>query len=143
MEKSHKDEKVRAVTIEYKVNSETKFRVTRRAVRTIAVLFGEDDIELSQELNAAARDAERSINHQGLYFSRQRAVICEINQCPLCVEPMLCVRHLSYFKKNPFVNDDDHEQVCNDIRAKNNQNQGFECDSDFCQKVNLHCDPWV
>ena len=57
---SKRDGKVRKVEIEYKNSEEVVFRKTTRAVREIAVLHGENDLEIYEELNRAARDSDKS-----------------------------------------------------------------------------------
>ena len=52
-----RDNIVRTVIIEYVHGNETTFRTTRRAVRRIAVLHAEDDLELYDELNEASKAA--------------------------------------------------------------------------------------
>jgi hypothetical protein len=54
---SSKDGVVRDVTIEYKNASESKFRQTHRAARSVAVLHKEGDIEFTVKLAKASREA--------------------------------------------------------------------------------------
>ena len=55
LEVSDKDKLIRNISIEYRNSTERTFRKTRRAVRTIAVLHKEDQLELVEELNQAAQ----------------------------------------------------------------------------------------
>ena len=52
-----RDKLVRVVIIEYKNHGESVFRTTRRAVRKIAVLHHEGELELIEELNLASKAA--------------------------------------------------------------------------------------
>ena len=57
---SQADGLTREVVIEYMNATEKVFRTTRRATRSIAVLFKEDDLDLTQKLSAASREATKS-----------------------------------------------------------------------------------
>ena len=61
---SPNDSMVRAVSIEYKNTQEKVFRTTRRAARKVAVLHREEDLEMIQELNMAARLADKTLMAQ-------------------------------------------------------------------------------
>ena len=50
----------RAVVIQYKNESESKFRETRRSVRKIAIIHGEGELALVDQLNAASKIADTS-----------------------------------------------------------------------------------
>jgi hypothetical protein len=56
---SPKDGKIRTVNIEYKNHNEQVTRNTCRAVRSVAVLFSEGDLDLTQKLSAASREATK------------------------------------------------------------------------------------
>lgn len=56
---------IRSVTVEYVCGGESKPRRTRRGVRRIAVLFGESEVFLVEQLNAAARTANKHFMVQG------------------------------------------------------------------------------
>ena len=51
---------VRTLEIEYRNATEKVFRTTRRAVRSVAVVHEEGELELVEQLNAASRDADIS-----------------------------------------------------------------------------------
>ena len=57
---SKADGLVREVVIEYMNATERVFRTTRRAARSVAVLFKEDDLDLTQKLSAASREATKA-----------------------------------------------------------------------------------
>ena len=52
----------RSAVIEYKHKDEKVYRTTNRAMRTVAVLHREGDLELTQQLSAASREADRLEN---------------------------------------------------------------------------------
>ena len=52
-----KDNVCRSVTLEYKNVGETKMRTTKRSVRTVGVLYPEDELDLCSKLNAACKAA--------------------------------------------------------------------------------------
>ena len=58
VETSHRDGKVRVAICEYKNNSETVFRTTRRSVRKMAVVHHEEELDLVQKLNRASETAD-------------------------------------------------------------------------------------
>ena len=58
MKKSTADGQVREVEVEYKNASEKSWQSLHRAARAVAVLHKEEDLEVLQGLNAAARDAD-------------------------------------------------------------------------------------
>ena len=60
VKKSTADGQVREVDVEYKNASEKSWRSTHRAARAVAVLHREEDLEVLQGLNAAARDADKA-----------------------------------------------------------------------------------
>ena len=59
---------VRSVTLEYANASESKLRTTRRSVRRVAALFGEDEVFLVDKLNSAAKRADV---HHNLVMKQQ------------------------------------------------------------------------
>ena len=59
---SKRDGRVRKVEIEYKNLEEGVFRRTVRAVREVAVLHRESDLEVYEQLNQAAREADRKFH---------------------------------------------------------------------------------
>lgn len=99
---SDSDGQVREVQIEYKNASENTFRYTHRAARSVAVLFSEEDLDLIQGLNEAARAAEVAATAGELYVDQQAAVVRDISRCSLCIQPTLCGRHSLYFYQRPF-----------------------------------------
>ena len=58
VETSHRDGLVRVATCEYRNNSETEMRTTRRSVRKLAVIYTEAELDISQELHIAASKAD-------------------------------------------------------------------------------------
>ena len=57
VETSANDGYVRAAVCEYRIPGEKKMRQTRRSVRKLAVVHQEDDLDVIQQLNQAAREA--------------------------------------------------------------------------------------
>lgn len=62
VEKSEQDGRVRKVEVEYKNVGESRFRVTRRSVRGLAVLHREGELELFEQLNQAARESDKKFH---------------------------------------------------------------------------------
>ena len=58
------DNHVRRVTIEYRNSDEKTFRTTERGPRQIAILHAEGDIELTDQLNDAARLANLAFSKE-------------------------------------------------------------------------------
>ncbi len=52
---------IREVVLEYKNASKKVFRATRRAARSVASLFKEEDLDLTQKLSAASREATKAL----------------------------------------------------------------------------------
>jgi hypothetical protein len=130
---------VRTVIIEYKNAQENKFRTTRRSVRKVAVLHREDELELVQELNAAAREAERLASSRSTYLEQQEAVFREVEQCQGCQAPHLCARHSQYYLSRPYVSLPTVSQEGGIHRVK--EDTGV-CSDELCKKVRIHSDPW-
>ena len=101
--KSAADGKVREVQVEYKNASEKVWRSTHRAARAVAVLHKEEDLEVLQGLNAAARAADQVHVAWQLYVDQQQAVVRDMEKCRLCQKPVLCERHSVYFSVKPYV----------------------------------------
>ena len=97
------DGRVREVEVEYKNASEKTWRSTHRAARAVAVLHREEDLEVLQGLNAAAREADKSHVAWQLYVDQQEAVVRDMERCQLCEKPVLCARHSEYFAGRPYV----------------------------------------
>ncbi len=55
------DSLIREVVVEYKNASEKVFRTTRRAARSVATLSKEEDLDLTQKLSAASREATKAL----------------------------------------------------------------------------------
>ena len=55
------DGKARRAVVEYKVGDGQAFKTTDRAVRRLVVLHREGDLEITQQLNEAARRADRQM----------------------------------------------------------------------------------
>jgi len=133
VETSEKDGLVRAVTVQYKNISESKYRTTRRSVRTIAVLHREGDLELAQQLNAAARMADKFAKAQENYMQHQESVFREVQRCQMCVPPMMCQRHTQFFLKKPvLITGPPIVEEANFL----------QCESELCAKLKIHSDPW-
>jgi hypothetical protein len=155
---SASDGKVREVVIEYRNNGEKKFRTTHRAARSVAVLHREDDLDLMQEIAAAARAAEREVAASQLYFDRQIAVTREVDCCDRCIAPVLCDLHLEFFQRFPFMYPEQHELsgvsgesvVTAEVAVcTQEQNVMFNgvclCSADkdaLCTRTRIHEDPW-
>lgn len=103
VKKSDGDGKVREVEVEYKNLSEKVWRTTHRAARAVAVLHREEDLDVVQGLNQAAREAEKSIVENELYVDQQEAVVRDLDRCQHCKSPVLCSRHFSYFDSKPYI----------------------------------------
>lgn len=150
VEESEKDFQVRTVVVEYKNKQEMKFRTTRRSVRKVAVLHREDELELVQELNAAARAAEKLVGGQFHYLEQQEAVYRELKNCAKCHVPHLCQRHTDYFLRKPFISfENSHRSgfipIVNSrvlsIHSDGNLFVG-DCADELCSKLRIHTDPW-
>jgi hypothetical protein len=136
VEVSDKDARVRAVSIEYKNSNESVFRTTRRAVRGVAVLHREDELELVQELNAAARAAEKLAASSLSYMEHQEAVCREVERCSGCFAPNMCPRHFGYFCRKPY-RQDFKMGVCEGVE------ESITCQEVLCQSLSIHVDPWT
>ena len=137
VEESERDFQVRTVLIEYKNAQEMKSRTTRRSVRKVAVLHREDEMEMVQELNAAARAAERLVNGQFAYCDQQEAVFRDVRKCKVCQAPYLCERHSGYFLRRPYVS-----VYENPIHVGIVQTSVESCGSELCSTLRIHTDPW-
>ena len=102
LEVSEKDQKVRAVSIEYRNPSEKTHRRTRRSARKIAILHKEGDLELVDELSAAARSSDIELHRKSANLDHQIAVVRESSKCVNCVGTRLCNLHMNFFKQNPI-----------------------------------------
>jgi Family of unknown function (DUF5641) len=136
IEQSEGDSLVRTVIIEYKNAQENKFRTTRRSVRKVAVLHREDELELVQELNAAAREAERLASGRSTYLEQQEAVFREVEKCQGCHAPHLCIRHSQYYLFRPYVSQPPTFQ------GDGCQVKEDSCSDETCEKLKIHSDPW-
>ena len=58
---SKDDDIIRNVTIQYKNSSEKSFRYTRRSVRSIAVVYSEDELDIVQQVEQAAQEATKQL----------------------------------------------------------------------------------
>ena len=108
--KSAADGKVREVEVEYKNASEEVWRSTHRAARAVAVLHREEDLEVLQGLNAAAREADKAHVAWQHYVDQQEAVVKDMEKCRLCMKPVLCEQHSAYFAKKPYVYPDETDE---------------------------------
>lgn len=138
VEISARDQLVRTVSIEYKNATENKFRTTRRAVRKVAVLHREDELEMVQEINAAARAADKLELNQTIYLDQQSAVFRDVKKCQGCREPCLCAKHNLFFVRKPFI------VVLENMSSHSTDNVvEQECFDQVCQKFKIHSDPWA
>ena len=92
VEVDERDQRVRAVTREYKNAEENVFRTTKRAARKLAVLHKVGDLELVEELNEAARLSDQLVRQGSLYLDQQEAVLREVQRCAVCGPPFLCLK---------------------------------------------------
>ena len=137
-EVSPEDYLVRAVLIEYKNAQESVYRTTRRAARQVAVLHSEDDLEIVQELNMAARKADQLLLSMSGYVDQQEAVMKEVVRCPGCCPPCMCNRHGLYFTARPYLQ---LSEGCYGSFSYGGTD-GENCESETCQVLSLHEDPW-
>jgi len=105
-------------------------------VRKVAVLHREDELELVQELNAAARAAEKLVSSQNCYMEQQLAVSREVGQCASCQAPYLCPLHSQYFWLKPFVSPWPQGQEEVDATSQ------LLCQDLACLQLRIHTDPW-
>ena len=138
-EVSEKDGRVRTAVIEYKNAQETVFRTTRRSVRKLAVLHREGDLELVQEINAAAREAERLVRQSTVYFEQQFAVFREVQACGICVSPFMCMRHYQFFEDRPFL---EPGGLLDECVGGGCEPVGDVCQDEVCDVLRIHMDPW-
>jgi len=138
VEESERDAKVRSVVIEYKNLQEIEYRTTRRSARKVAVLYREEDLEMMQELDAAAGAAQRAIFEKATYFDQQAAVGRDVIRCRDCQAPNLCFRHQQYFWRRPFVPPDSFYSVSVPVQDCDYA----ECRSTLCMPLGVHTDPW-
>jgi hypothetical protein len=142
VEVSAKDSQVRAVTIEYKNSGENVFRTTRRAARKVAVLYREDELEMVQQLNAAAREADRLGSKSEAYLAQQVAVCRDVEVCVHCSAPFMCMRHYQFFERNPYVPAPLSPEEGLDL--KNVALSGEDmCSDSSCESCGIHVDPWA
>jgi hypothetical protein len=130
VEESERDSAVRAVVIEYKNATENVFRTTRRAARTVAVLHKEDELELVQHLNQAAREGRRLARQAELYVDQQSAVVREVEKCLQCAAPFMCSRHYTFFCLHPFM----QTQEIHAPQVDENE----VCHSQLCAAFSIH-----
>ena len=135
-EVSSEDYLVRAVLIEYKNSTEAVYRTTRRAARQVAVLHGEDDLEIVQELNMAARKADQMVLGMSVYFDQQEAVMKDVQRCKVCWPPCMCNQHGLYFSARPYV------QLLGGNYQYVSGTDGEDCHNQLCWSLGLHEDPW-
>ena len=109
VKKSAADGRVREVEVEYKNAAENVWRTTHRAARAVAVLHREEDLEVLQGLNAAAREADKAHVAWQIYVDQQEAVVKDMERCRQCEKPVLCERHSIYFAVKPYVYPDEGE----------------------------------
>jgi len=97
IENSTSDGKVRVVIIEYRNSGEQGFRTTRRSVRKIAIVHKEDQLELIDELNQAARASDKHLYMKNNLEYQHEAVKREVVKCMECKEARYCERHKQFF----------------------------------------------
>jgi hypothetical protein len=153
---SKSDGKVREIVIQYRNPGESKFRTTRRAARSVALLSREEDLDLMQELNAAARAADRAKAADEVYVDQQEAVAKDMNRCGDCVEPVACMKHSEYFAARPYFYPDQYQdwsspsesEDCWDQYAREISILSENCPESqasratLCQILSVHSDPW-
>ena len=66
VETSHRDGRVRTAICEYRIPGEGEMRTTRRSVRKLAVVHQEDDLDLVQQLNLAAKQMDTEFHRHNL-----------------------------------------------------------------------------
>ena len=133
---SPNDSMVRAVSIEYKNTQEKVFRTTRRAARKVAVLHREEDLEMIQELNMAARLADKTLMALSAYVDQQNAVLRDVQKCRECCAPYMCSRHGQYYMSKPFV------YVAQELAAEKLSERSDVCETKLCGSLRIHTDPW-
>ena len=111
VKKSGSDGRVRDGESEYRNASEKTWRTTHRAARAVAVLHREEDLEVLQGLNAAARNADKLHMSWQLYVDQQEAVVRDMERCQQCKKPVLCGRHSAYFEARPYVFPDEGQEL--------------------------------
>ena len=114
--------------------SENVFRETRRADRKVAVLHREDDLEMVQELNSAARAADRVLLCDSVYLDQQEAVFREVRNCKGCIEPFLCNQHSLYYMMRLFLVGPENEIK----RACPDDGHSGCCDYILCRLLRIH-----
>jgi len=155
---SQVDGQVRDVAVQYKNAGEKKFRTTHRAARSVAVLHREEDLDLMQELNTAAREAEKSVLVEELYKDQQDAVAREVEKCGNCAAPYLCEAHSAFFIRRPFVypqayytewsSGESKEPDQYDVYQLSVSVLSADCSygeepGAVCEKLRIHTDPWA
>lgn len=133
IENSQDDEQVRVAVIEYKNAGESVMRSTRRSARKLAVLHREEELELVQQLNAAARLADRLVAVQNSYMVRQTAVMREVSKCCLCSAPYMCFQHGAFFVRCPYVPE---------TQASRKFISHTDCQDPVCHQLSIHSDPY-
>jgi hypothetical protein len=153
---SESDGKVRELVIQYRNPGESKFRTTRRAARSVALLSSEDDLDLMQELNAAARAADRTRAADEVYIDQQEAVARDMSRCGECVEPVACLKHSEYFAVRPYFYPEQHYDWSEAVESDEFYDQyseevaflGQDCQEiqvnqhSLCKMMSIHSDPW-
>ena len=147
-EPSANDGKVRDVTIEYRNPTEKTSRTTHRAARAVAVLHREEDLDLMQELNQAARMAETAYMAKELYIDQQLAEIHEVEKCEECAAPIMCWRHAQYFCAMPYlcsvlepaVEEPGEYDVAVSFLGEDCAFAGES--KSLCRILRIHSDPW-
>jgi len=148
-EPSTMDGKVRDVTIEYKNPTEKVTRTTHRAARAVAVLHREEDLDLMQELNQAARMAESEYMARELYVDQQLAVVREVERCRECAAPVMCWRHAQYFCARLYSYSTVEPAVeelaeYDDVVSFLGENCTFAGEHGaLCNVLSIHNDPWL
>jgi hypothetical protein len=153
---SESDGKVQELVIQYRNPGESKFRTTRRAARSVALLSSEDDLDLMQELKAAARAADRARPADEVYIDQQEAVARDMSRCGDCVEPVACMKHSEYFAARPYFYPDQYQdwsspsesEDCWDQYAREISILSENCPESqasratLCQIMSIQADPW-
>ena len=90
VENSTSDGIVRVVIFKYQNSGEQVFRLTRRSVRKIAIVYKEDQLELIDELNQAAKASDKHLYMKNNLDYQHEAVKREVVNCIECKEARYC-----------------------------------------------------
>ena len=125
------------------------------AARSVAVLHKEDDLDLMQELNTAARSAEAAHVASESYCDQQTAVVREMETCNGCLPPFTCEKHSYYFMMRPYAypemcptqdenceSEDSYSEYCKAVSALGQTCSFVGQKGVLCGALRIHTDPW-